>query len=183
MTFRVFEGPQGVINVEDDGPGKTVQSLTIQTANVPALGIMMGGTASIGGNISVASLAGFQGITVAGTASMARVEATTLVGIGTAINATNGAASAALIAAGTSGNDLAGRVAFLSTAAGGGAQIIHVFAAAFPTNPYPIVIGTGNASFQAGFPTVTTSTNSMTVALTLAPAVGASLAYTYAIHG
>lgn len=336
MAFRVFEREQGIINVEDDGPGKTVQSLSLGTLLAPSAGFLVGGTASIGGNLNVAgqfslaSLAGFQGITVAGTASLntligtgaasyastvavagtttlaghtdsaaaslntilatgaatyastlttvgtfqgagfllsgvasisriVTINASTLAAVdvnstfivtgaaslagtnvttffssgatsiggttqvpallatgtasfatlnsgahnmfgaavasstlqaanhflsgGTAINATNGAASAAIVAAGTFGNDLAGRVAFLSTAAAGGAQVIQVFANAFPTNPYAAVFGAGNASFQAGFPTVTTSTNSMTVSLTLAPVVGASLAYNYFVIG
>ena len=256
MTVKIYEGPQGQENIESDGPGKTLQSLTFFTAIAPSLGVQIA-SASIGGNLNVAgaftlaSVAGFQGITVAGQASISTLlmtgaasfaaavvdTSTMLIGgatsiggttqvpaflatgtasvnalfataastfaaalsvasistvqtiqvaqhlqsFGPVVNATNGAASAAMDTA--IGNDLAGRIFFRSTAAGGGAQIIHVFSQAFPTNPYPLINGAGNASFQAGFPTVAVSANSMTVSLTLAPAVGASLSYFFHLTG
>ncbi len=106
-----------------------------------------------------------------------------LVGGGTAVNATNAAASSAIVAAGTFGTDLAGRVTFLGTAAGAGVQTIHVFSTAFATAPYPVVVGAGNPSFQAGSPTVTASTNGFTVSLLLSPVVGASMGYFYHVLG
>ena len=100
---------------------------------------------------------------------------------GTVINATNGAASSAINSA--IGNDLAGRVSFQTTTTTGGAQIIHVFSTAFPTNPYPIVNGAGNPSFQASFPTVTVSTNSMTISLAITPTLGGSVGYFFHVIG
>ncbi len=180
-------GPTASLNALSVASAVTFQGALNLTGNLTATGnLTIGGTLGVLGAVTASStlnVAGALGALGTVTASGNLVIGNHLVGGGTAVNASNAAASSAIVAAGTFGTDLAGRVQFLSTAAGAGAQTIHIFSAAFATAPYVQVVGAGNASFQAGFPTVAASTNSFTMSLTLAPVVGASLAYVYQIHG